>query len=71
MGKRVTKESLVPGMLVVHRKTKAIGTVRGKVSDPSELATAREGYVSVLVSQDRPDFPFRVAYWEIKDLLQT
>lgn len=69
--KRVTPESLVPGMQVMHRKTKAVGTVRGKVSDPSELATARDGCVSVLTSQDRPEFPFRVAYWEIKDLLQT
>lgn len=58
-------------MQVMHRKTKAIGTVRGKVFDPSELATTPDGYVSVLVPQDRPDFPFRIASWDIRDLLQT
>jgi hypothetical protein len=71
MRKHVTKESLIPGMKVMHKKTKAVGTVRGKVSDPTELATAREGYVSVLTPQNRPDFPFRIVCWEIRHLVET
>lgn len=68
MGTRVTKESLSPGMQVRNRKLKVVGTVRGQAHNPTELATAPDGYVSVLIPQDRPDFPFRIGRWEIKHL---
>jgi hypothetical protein len=66
--KRVTKDSLYVGMEIQNHNTMVVGIVRGKVADHSELAVAKEGYVSILVKQDRPKFPHKVVLWKISDL---
>lgn len=69
--KRVTPDSLVPGMQVRNKKLKQVGTVRGQVHNPAELARAKEGFVSVLVPQEREGCPHRVCLWNIRDLVHT
>ncbi len=69
--KRVTPESLVPGMQVRNKKLKQTGTVRGRVHEPSELIHTKEGFVSVLVPQEREECPHRICLWNIRDLVHT